>query len=193
MAKANKAVARIETVGDLLADPLNARGHNPENVGLIADALQEVGAARSIVIDEAGVILAGEGVTEAAAQVGMIDLQVVDASGDEIVAVRRTGLTPAQKTRLALFDNRAGERSSWRPDVLQALAELGRTEGIFDAEELAAIAAAFPADPVGGTGVHEPTPPDAFASVDEVETDYRCPACGYEWAGAAGSGDDDEV
>jgi len=39
-------------LGDLKPDPQNARKHTRRNVGMITDALQEVGAARSIVIDE---------------------------------------------------------------------------------------------------------------------------------------------
>jgi hypothetical protein len=61
------------------------------------EALRDVGAARSIVIDESNVILAGNGITAAALEHGLTKLRVVDADGDEVVAVRRTGLTDAQK------------------------------------------------------------------------------------------------
>jgi len=47
------------TLASLRPDPNNARRHTPRNVGMIETALREVGAARSIVIDEDGVILAG--------------------------------------------------------------------------------------------------------------------------------------
>lgn len=47
------------SVGDLKPDPRNARRHTPGNVGAIEQALHEVGAARSIVIDEDGTVLAG--------------------------------------------------------------------------------------------------------------------------------------
>jgi hypothetical protein len=45
-------------LGDLKPDPQNARKHTARYVVMVADALQEVGAARSIVIDEKGVVLA---------------------------------------------------------------------------------------------------------------------------------------
>ena len=54
------------TLADLIPDPRNAREHNPRNIGMIVDSLHQVGAARSIVIDENNVILAGNGVVEAA-------------------------------------------------------------------------------------------------------------------------------
>ena len=58
-------------IKDLTPDPENRRAHNPRNLGMVVDALHAVGAARSIVIDEDNVILAGNGVTEAAAEAGV--------------------------------------------------------------------------------------------------------------------------
>ena len=105
---------------DLVPDPANRRLHNPRNIGMVADALQQVGAARSIVIDEDDVVLAGNGVTEAAAQAGITAVRVIEASGNEIIAVRRRGLTPEQKRALAIYDNRTGELAEWNVALLQA-------------------------------------------------------------------------
>ena len=132
----------ISSIADLVADAENAREHNPRNVGMIVDALHEVGAARSIVIDEDGNILAGNATIEAAAEAGIENVQVVDADGETIVAVRRTGLTPEQKRRLALFDNRTAELATWSPDQLLADLESGFDfEGLFGDEELAELLA----------------------------------------------------
>jgi DNA modification methylase len=87
---------------------------------MVADALREVGAARSIVIDEDDVILAGNGVTEAAAEAGITKVRVIEADGNEIIAVRRRGLTEAQKRALAIYDNRTAELASWNYDQLGA-------------------------------------------------------------------------
>ena len=107
-------------IQDLHPDPANRRAHNPRNLGMISDALHAVGAARSIVIDEDNVILAGNGVTEAAADAGITKLRVIEADGQELIAVRRRGLTPDQKRALALYDNRTGELASWNIEQLQA-------------------------------------------------------------------------
>lgn len=120
MAKDNGAPT---TIADLTPDPMNARHHSPRNIGMIADSLQELGSGRSILIDEEGQIIAGNGVVEAAGEVGITKLKVVDAEGDEIVAVRRKGLTPEQKVDLALRDNRAAELAEWEIPVLKALDE----------------------------------------------------------------------
>lgn len=134
----------LRTLGDLTPDPENARRHTPRNVGDIVDALQTVGAARSIVIDENGVILAGNATVEAAGEAGMEGLVVVDATGDEIVAIRRTGLTPTQKRRLALADNRAAEHASWDAEVLARFAQESPDvlAGLFSDDEIAVLTAA---------------------------------------------------
>jgi ParB-like chromosome segregation protein Spo0J len=100
-------------IKDLIADPQNRRTHNPRNIGMIVDALQKVGASRSIVIDETGTILAGNGVVEAASEAGLTKVQIVDADGDTIVAVRRSGLSEDQKRHLAIADNRTAELATW--------------------------------------------------------------------------------
>lgn len=138
----------IEKLGDLTPDPRNARRHNARNVGMLERALNEVGAARSIVIDEAGVVLAGNATVEAAALAGIEKVLVVDADGDTIIAVRRIGLTADQKTRLALYDNRIAELADWDEQVIADLAANERTilDGLFYDSELAEIIAGFDSD-----------------------------------------------
>ncbi len=48
----------------------------------------EVGAARSIVIDETNTVLAGNATIEADGEAGITKLKIVDAEGDTIIAVR---------------------------------------------------------------------------------------------------------
>jgi len=107
---------------------------------MIAAALTDVGAARSIVIDERNEVLAGNGVLAGAAQAGLTKLQIVDADGETIIAVRRRGLTDAQKRALAIFDNRAAELAEW--NVAQLAADLTNGEDLtafFSADELQAL------------------------------------------------------
>jgi len=127
---------QLTHIKELRHDPQNARKHTPRNVGTIVSALQEVGAARSIVIDEDGVVLAGNATMDAAAEAGITAVTVVEASGNELIAVRRTGLTPEQKTRLALYDNRAAELAEWDAEVLAQLAQENLLDGMFTADEL---------------------------------------------------------
>lgn len=127
-------------VKDLIPDPANRRLHNPRNLEMVRDALQAVGAARSIVIDEENVILAGNGVQAAAAEAGITKLRIVDAAGDELIAVRRSGLSPEQKRALAIYDNRTGELATWNFDQLAADKAAGLAlQPFWTTEELAAM------------------------------------------------------
>lgn len=129
----------VSHIKDLQHDPKNRRKHNPRNIGMLVDALQQVGAARSIVIDETGEILAGNGVVEAAAEAGLTRVQVVEADGQTVIAVRRTGLTDEQKRALAIYDNRVAELAEWDWDRLAADKAEGLTlESWFSEQEQAA-------------------------------------------------------
>ncbi len=107
-------------LADLTPDPKNRRKHNARNVEMLQEALSKVGAARSIVIDETGEILAGNGLVQAASALGLSKVQVVDVDGDTVVAVRRSGLTDQQKRELAIYDNRTAELAEWDWDQLAA-------------------------------------------------------------------------
>lgn len=111
---------KTATLKDLRQDPQNARKHNPRNIGMIESSLRQVGAARSGVIDENGVILAGNGTYEALVNAGINKIKIVEADGEEWVVVRRKGLTEEQKRILAVSDNRAGDLAEWDGPVLDA-------------------------------------------------------------------------
>jgi len=85
---------------------------------MLVTSLTEVGAARSIVIDEDNGILAGGGVARAAAEAGITRVQVVEADGATLIAVRRRGLSVEQKRALAIYDNRTAELAEWNVEQL---------------------------------------------------------------------------
>ena len=120
MAK-RKTDGAVRHIKDLHSDKGNLRKHGERNIAMIEKSLEALGAARSIVIDEKNVVLAGNGVLEAAGNVGIERVKVVEADGNEIVAVRRRGLSARQKRDLAIADNRTQELSEWN---LEALAQL---------------------------------------------------------------------
>jgi hypothetical protein len=133
-------------ISELIPDKKNARRHPQRNMGMIMQSLQEVGAARSIVIDENNEILAGNGVVEAAGQVGIENVVIIPADGNTLYAIQRTGLTQEQKTRLALFDNRAGELAEWDGEELSKLfAEEFDFTGLFFDNEIESLIADIPA------------------------------------------------
>lgn len=76
-------------------------------------------------IDEAGVILAGNGIAEATAEIGIVMVLVVPADGRTLVAVQRTDLSPAQKAEDGVADNRSSELSEFDGAALADLLEEG--------------------------------------------------------------------
>jgi DNA modification methylase len=133
------------TIADLTPDPQNRRSHPARNRAMIAESLRSVGAARSIVIDERNEVLAGNGVVDAATAAGLSKVRIVDAAGDELIAVRRRGLTDEQKRALAMYDNRAAELAEWNATQLK----IDRDNGLdlapfFDTRELAAVFGVVP-------------------------------------------------
>jgi hypothetical protein len=87
---------------------------------MIEASLRQIGAARSGVIDENGVILAGNGTFDALTAAGINKVKIVEADGQEWVVVRRKGLTAEQKRALAIADNRAAELAEWDGPMLAA-------------------------------------------------------------------------
>lgn len=126
----------MASIADLKFDHKNARKRTDSSRTLIQESLQRYGAARSIVIDEENRILAGNGTIEAAKALGLDKLKVIEAAGDEIIAVKRTGLSEHEKVGLALADNRAAELSEWDAEMLHQLSEEHDLEPWFEPEDL---------------------------------------------------------
>ena len=133
-------MTELGTLADLHPDPKNARQRTQRGHGMIVRSLQAVGAARSVVVDETNMLLAGHGVTDGAAEIGIDKVLFVDVDGETIVAVRRSGLTPEQKKQLAYYDNRTSELAEWDAAQMVADLELGlNLDDMFKGEELAVI------------------------------------------------------
>jgi hypothetical protein len=120
---ANNGKSQLVSLNQLRLDMRNARRRTERSSALIENSLSEFGAARSLVIDEEGNVLAGNGTLEAAASIGIERVLVVPTDGNTLVAVQRTNLTPRQKRRYAIADNRASDLSEWDAGTLSELIE----------------------------------------------------------------------
>ena len=89
-------------------DKRNYRIHNDRNKKLIKKSLEECGAGRSIVIDNDGEIIGGNGIYEAW---GNKPVKVIETDGSELVVVKRTDLRTDDEKRkkLAVMDNTASD------------------------------------------------------------------------------------
>jgi len=126
----------MTSINDLQNDPKNARKRTDRSAKLIKQSLEQYGAARSIVIDENNRILAGNGTIAGAKAAGIKNLKIVEANGDEIIAVKRSNLTEDQKVGLAIADNRTGDLSEWDIDMLEQLSKEHNLNDFFDKKEL---------------------------------------------------------
>ena len=124
-------------ITDLVFDDKNLNKHTEFGMSLIERSMRNNGAGRSILIDKNNRIIAGNGVTEIAGQIGMDDVQIVESDGTKIIAVKRTDidLDTKQGREMALADNAT------------AAADLA-----WDADTIADVSAEFDLD-VSGWGV----------------------------------------
>lgn len=94
-------------ISELKFDDKNFNKHTEYGMSLLEKSLRENGAGRSILIDKDNNIIAGNGIIEAAGQVGLEKVKIVETDGTEIIAVKRTDvkLNSKQGRKMALADN----------------------------------------------------------------------------------------
>ena len=152
----------MASINDLKSDHKNARRRTDRSSDLIKESLQRYGAARSIVIDEENRILAGNGTIDGAKAAGIRRVRIIESEGDEVIAVRRTGLSEEQKVGLALADNRTADLSEWDLEMLHRLSEEHELDPWFNQDDLDELLNVVEVDPVEGN-----TDPDAVPDAPE--------------------------
>ena len=126
----------MTSINSLHSDHKNARKRTDQSAKLIQESLERYGAARSIVIDEDNRILAGNGTIEGAKAAGIKNVRIIETDGNEVIAVKRTGLSEDEKVGLALADNRTSDLSDWDQEMLRRLSEEHDLEPWFDQDDL---------------------------------------------------------
>lgn len=108
-------------MNEIKFDKRNYRKHNDKNKKLIKKSLQECGAGRSIIIDNEGEIIGGNGVYEQAQKLGL-KTKIVETDGSELVVVKRTDLKTDDEKRkaLAVMDNSTSDTSEFDLELLTA-------------------------------------------------------------------------
>jgi len=152
----------VASINDLKSDHKNARRRTDRSSDLIKESLQRYGAARSIVIDEDNRILAGNGTIDGAKAAGIRRVRIIESEGDEVIAVRRSGLSEEQKVGLALADNRTADLSEWDLEMLHRLSEEHELDPWFNQDDLDELLNVVEVDPVEGN-----TDPDAVPDAPE--------------------------
>lgn len=108
-------------ISDLKFDDENFNDHTAFGMSLLEKSLQEFGAGRSILVDKDNNIIAGNGIVEAAAAAGIENIKIIETTGDELVAVKRTDieLHSEKGRKMAFADNATSSVDlSWNKDNL---------------------------------------------------------------------------
>lgn len=170
---------RMVPLEKLTPFPGNARRGNREK---LAESLEANGQYRSLVVrrtdDGQHVVLAGNNTLEA-----------LEARGDGKARCEIIVCDDATALRVNLVDNKTNDDAVYDDRARAALLALldGGLSGTgYGDDEADAILARYeepdvtePVD-IGAP----PVPPEDFAEYDEtIETEHKCPKCGYEWSG----------
>ena len=92
---------------ELIQDDKNMNKHNEYGMSLLEKSISEYGLGRSILVDKNNRIIAGNGVTETAGNLGLEDIIIVPTNGKKLVVVKREDIDLDSKEgrSLALADN----------------------------------------------------------------------------------------
>lgn len=135
--------------------PENARTHSEAQISQIAASMQQWGWTIPILVDEAGVIIAGHGRFMAAKELGLSDVPVMTARG----------WTEAQKRAYRLADNQLSLNAGWDDALLGTELEALQDSG-FDLDLVG-----FPnLDEILGLGGNGLTDPDEAPPAPQVAT-----------------------
>ena len=152
-------------MGDIKMDLNNYRVHNDRNKDLIKKSLSELGAGRSVLIDNDGYIIAGNGTYEQAQKLG-IPVRVIKTDGKELIAVKRIDLSNNDERRfkLAVMDNSTSDASKF---------DTSKLETDFSVDELKDF---------GVPVIESSVPVDSFFDKKEQKEKkkkrVKCPFCG---------------
>lgn len=116
----------IISINELQQDDHNFNKGTEEGGKLMKKSFSELGAGRSILIDKNGRIIAGNKSQKAAIEAGIKKVRVIETTGDELVAVKRTDLDINSKKgrEMALLDNLTTQVNlNWDEVELQNMAD----------------------------------------------------------------------
>lgn len=149
-------------------DKRNYRRHGEKNLSLIGRSLDDFGAGRSIVADNSGQVIGGNGTLREANKRG-IPKRIIHTTGDELVVVVRDDIAPddPRRQKLAIMDNSTTDTSEFEYMMLQEDFSIPELEdmGIEIPEDMLAID--------DGEGTSGETEPDAVPEIEEEPVSVR--------------------
>ena len=159
---------------DLHTDLHNANRGTMRGTDLLNKSIEKFDIGRGILIDQDGNIIAGNKTVECLIDRGFEDVIIVPTDGKTLVATQRE-LTEDEAREMAVADNRTSEVGlEWSVDELALINNINLNDWWKESE----------LEEMGLIEKMELESPDDFKEYDDnIETDYCCPKCGYEWSG----------
>ena len=117
---------KIIDIEELAQDQRNFNKGTKQGQQLMERSFKELGAGRSILLDKNGNIIAGNKSQQAAIAAGIKKVRVIETTGDELVAVKRTDvdIDSAEGRKMAFLDNLTQEKNlTWDEVELQNVAD----------------------------------------------------------------------
>jgi hypothetical protein len=105
-----KAQIELVPIDSVTLDPANVRLHPSDDIEVIKGSLAKFGQQKPIVVGENNVVIAGNGLLQAARELGWKEIAIV-----------RTALRGVDATAFAIADNRTAERSEWDYEGLSSI------------------------------------------------------------------------
>ena len=162
---------KVIDIEELAQDTHNFNKGNEQGQELMERSFKEMGAGRSILIDRNGHIIAGNKSQKAAIAAGIKKVRVIETTGDELVAVKRTDvdIDSAEGRKMAYLDNLTTQVNlTWDETELEAVQ--ADVEGFdiadfgFDIEDLPQVT--FPTGEKQGEGSQQKDPTNSELDVD---------------------------
>ena len=162
---------KVIDIEELAQDAHNFNKGNEQGQQLMERSFKELGAGRSILLDKNGNIIAGNKSQKAAIAAGIKKVRVIETTGDELVAVKRTDvdIDSAEGRKMAYLDNLTTQVNlTWDETELEAVQ--ADVEGFevadfgFDIADLPQVT--FPTGEKQGEGSQQKDPTNSELDVD---------------------------
>ena len=148
----------------------NAKKHSADQIEKIMASIKRFGFTAPVLIDEAGMILAGHGRSVAAVQMGL----------KKIPCIVIDGLSETEKAAYVIADNKLADYGiEWDEEMLAA--EIAKLEAEdFDLSSLGFDDADL-AELLGTDATESKTGLTKEIDPDDFDMDCKCPKCGFEF------------
>jgi len=177
-----------ETIYDFQPDSRNPRVQSKKGSDLLRRSLKELGAARSIVVDADNNVIAGHGTIQAAKEIDLTNVRVINTNGDELVVVRRMDISSKdveKRMALNLADNASSDMSTYDKLAVERIINDFGAEVVTDwmtPEDNPIFQSSFDMAPVhheDDDGEEVDIKPPVYKDNGDPTTQHTCPKCGY--------------